>query len=108
MEGVTIRRTDNGWVVVSEETEMVFEDTREGGEAGSLASALWELLEIFGANDDGFARRRVFIEIRPGDEVSETLEVSGGDGGPVTVVGPSASVEDVVRVLESVGFGVKR
>lgn len=110
MEGVTIRRADNGWIVVSEEAELAFQDPTEdeNGEAESLHDALWAVLDELGANGDGFASKRVFIDIRPGDEVSETLEVSGGDGGPVTVVGHSASVRDVVKVLEAAGFEVKR
>lgn len=116
---VILKRSENGWIVQSatsdDDGEYVFEDKEQSldesspdsPEAESLASALWKCLEVLGIDTaGGFGKKSVHIDVRPGDEVSATLEVKGGDGGPVTVIGHVVSVDDVGRALEKAGFSV--
>lgn len=118
---VILTRGENGWIVQAatqdDDGQYVFEDKETTGgldesspdspEADSLASALWKMLDVLGIDTaGGFGKKRVYIDVRPGDEVSATLEVKGGDDGPVTVIGHVVSVDDVGRALEKAGFGV--
>jgi hypothetical protein len=86
MSKVTIQKVDNGYII---EHDTGFEDDkvqrlvceeREGdfmsedsGEVDAFASLLWTLNEMIGPSTSRYAKKRIYIEVKPGDKYEDTM-----------------------------------
>jgi hypothetical protein len=86
MSKVTIEKVDNGYIVehdtgfeedsvtkiVCQEKEEDF-NSEESGEVDAFADLLWTLNEMIGPSTSRYAKKRIYIEIKPGDKYEDTI-----------------------------------
>ena len=80
---ITIKEAINGWIVTdrresSEDyADRVFvfsHDEREYSEVEAFSRVLWELNNLAGPSTSRYCKKRIYIEVKPGDKCEEVKE----------------------------------